>query len=96
MWPLSSLKNRWQLAVSQMTQKSIQVPLPLFCYRIEGSTDNANWTTLADLTATTGSSQVQVSVFRAQACYVRVTVTGLPSGAWASVRSLEVYDRPFS
>lgn len=65
-------------------------------YRIEGSTDNANWTTLADLTATTGTSQVQVSVFRAQARYVRVTVTGLPSGTWASIRSLEVYDRPFS
>ncbi|MER7689693.1 alpha-L-fucosidase [Streptomyces sp. NPDC097610] len=65
-------------------------------YRIEGSTDNANWTTLADLTATTGTSQVQVSVFRARARYVRVTVTGLPSGTWASIRSLEVFDRPFS
>ncbi|BFV56518.1 hypothetical protein KCMC57_up16220 [Kitasatospora sp. CMC57] len=64
-------------------------------YRIEGSTDNATWSTLADLTATTGTGQVQVSVFRAQARYVRVTVTGLPSGAWASIRSLEVYDRPF-
>lgn len=65
-------------------------------YGIEGSTDNASWTTLADLTATTSTSQVQVSVFRAQARYVRVTVTGLPSGAWASIRSLEVYDRPLS
>ncbi|GAA2630073.1 alpha-L-fucosidase [Streptomyces vastus] len=64
-------------------------------YRIEGSTDNSTWTTLADLTATTGTSQVQVSVFRAQARYVRVTVTGLPAGVWASIRSLEVYDRPF-
>jgi alpha-L-fucosidase len=65
-------------------------------YGIEGSTDDASWTTLADLTATTSTSQVQVSVFRAQARYVRVTVTGLPSGAWASIRSLEVYDRPLS
>ncbi|MFI6931635.1 alpha-L-fucosidase [Streptomyces sp. NPDC050287] len=65
-------------------------------YRIEGSTDNAGWTTLADLTATTDTSQVRVSVLSAQARYVRVTVTGLPSGAWASIRSLEVYDRPFS
>nr|WP_258193793.1 RICIN domain-containing protein [Streptomyces sp. MA5143a] len=32
----------------------------------------------------------------ASARYVRVTVTGLPSGAWASIRSLEVYDRPFA
>ncbi|MFF4838416.1 alpha-L-fucosidase [Streptomyces sp. NPDC001315] len=65
-------------------------------YRIEGSTDNAHWTTLADLTATTSTSQVQVSLFHAQARHVRVTVTGLPAGVWASIRSLEVYDRPFS
>lgn len=65
-------------------------------YRIEGSTDNTNWTTLANLTTTTGTGQVQVSVFRTQARYVRVTVTGLPSGVWASIRNLEVYDRPFS
>ncbi|MDF3149305.1 hypothetical protein, partial [Streptomyces sp. T21Q-yed] len=51
---------------------------------------------MTDLTATTGTSHVQVSVFRAQARYVRVTDTGLPSGVWASIRSLEVYDRPFS
>ncbi|GHH89735.1 RICIN domain-containing protein [Streptomyces capitiformicae] len=25
-----------------------------------------------------------------------MTVTGVPSGAWASIRSLEVYDRPFA
>ena len=65
-------------------------------YRIEGSTDNSTWTTLADRTATTSTSQVQVSAFRAQARYVRVTVTGLPATVWASIRSLEVYDRPFT
>ncbi|WTI42969.1 alpha-L-fucosidase [Streptomyces sp. NBC_00589] len=65
-------------------------------YRIEGSTDNTTWTNLADLTATTGTGQAQVSVFHARARYVRVPVTGLPAGAWASIRSLEVYDRPFS
>jgi alpha-L-fucosidase len=27
---------------------------------------------------------------------VRVTVTGLPEGTWASIRSLELYDRPFT
>ncbi|MFF4798861.1 alpha-L-fucosidase [Streptomyces sp. NPDC001351] len=65
-------------------------------YRVEGSTDNATWTTLADLTATTSTSQVQVALFRAQARYVRVKVTGLPTAVWASIRSLEVYDRPFT
>ncbi|MFE2411747.1 alpha-L-fucosidase [Kitasatospora sp. NPDC059408] len=64
-------------------------------YTIEGSTDDAGWTTLADLTATTGTSQVQVAQFRTRARYVRVTVTGLPDGVWASIRTLELYDRPF-
>ncbi|WP_020120324.1 RICIN domain-containing protein [Streptomyces canus] len=65
-------------------------------YRVEGSTDNTTWTVLADRTATTSAGQVQVAQFRAQARYVRVTVTGLPSGVWASIRNLEVYDRPFA
>ncbi|WP_234384576.1 alpha-L-fucosidase [Streptomyces sp. MMG1121] len=65
-------------------------------YSIEGSVDNRRWNTLADDTATTSTSQVQVAFFRSRARYVRVTVTGLPSGAWASIRTFEVYDRPFS
>ncbi|MFB6849610.1 RICIN domain-containing protein [Streptomyces sp. NPDC056373] len=65
-------------------------------YKIEGSTDNSTWTTLADNTATLSTSQVQATVFQAQARHVRVTVTGLPSATWASIRSLEVYDRPFT
>ncbi|MGC9538888.1 alpha-L-fucosidase [Streptomyces sp. UG1] len=65
-------------------------------YRIEGSTDNSTWTILADRTNTTSTNQVQVSVFSAEARYVRVTVTGLPDGMPASMRSLEVYDRPFA
>ncbi|HEY8983442.1 MAG TPA: alpha-L-fucosidase [Streptomyces sp.] len=73
-----------------------EFPSVNYRYRIEGSADGTGWTTLADLTATTGTAQVQVSAFQAQARYVRVTVTGLPSGSWASIRSLEVYDRPFT
>ncbi|MFC9930686.1 alpha-L-fucosidase [Streptomyces sp. NPDC127190] len=65
-------------------------------YRIEGSVDGRTWTTLVDNTAGTGTAQVHVAMFRARARYVRVTVTGLPAGAWASIRTLEVYDRPFS
>jgi alpha-L-fucosidase len=51
---------------------------------------------LADRTGTTSTSQVQAAMFSAQVRYVRVTVTGLPTGVWASIRNLEVYDRPFS
>ncbi|WP_079051821.1 alpha-L-fucosidase [Streptomyces regalis] len=65
-------------------------------YKVEGSTDNTDWTTLADRTDTTSTSQVQTAMFSASARYVRVTVTGLPSGVWTSIRNLEVYDRPFA
>jgi alpha-L-fucosidase len=65
-------------------------------YRIEGSTDNSTWTTLVDNTSTADTSQVRTAVFQAQARYLRVTVTGLPAGVYASIRSLEVYDRPFT
>lgn len=39
---------------------------------------------------------MQTAAFTAQARYVRVTVTGLPAGTYAWIRSLEVYDRAFS
>ncbi|MEU3891534.1 alpha-L-fucosidase [Streptomyces sp. NPDC029041] len=64
-------------------------------YKIEGSTDNSTWTMLVDARGTASTRQVQATAFQAQARYVRVTVTGLPNTIWASIRSLEVYDRPF-
>lgn len=67
-----------------------------YLYRVEGSTDNASWATLADFTATPLAGQVQSVAFTAQVRYIRVTVTGLPSGSWASIRSLQVFDRPFA
>ncbi|MCL8017275.1 alpha-L-fucosidase [Streptomyces sp. AS02] len=65
-------------------------------YRIEGSSDGATWTTLADLTTTGSTKQVQATGFTATARYVRVTVTGVPDGVTAGIRTLEVYDRPFA
>jgi alpha-L-fucosidase len=64
-------------------------------YRIDGSTDGSSWTTLSDQSATSSTSQVQTVAFSAATRYLRVTVTALDTGCWASIRSLEVYDRPF-
>jgi|GEM_PF-4712523 len=64
-------------------------------YRIEGSADGSSWTTLADLTATTNTAQVQTVAFSTATRHLRLTVSALDSGCWASVRSFEVYDRPF-
>ncbi|MDX2600796.1 alpha-L-fucosidase [Streptomyces caniscabiei] len=82
--PITGARIAWELDATN------------YRYRIEGSTDNTTWTTLADRTDTTSTSQVQVAMFSASARYVRVTVTGLPSGVWASLRNVEVYDRPFA
>ncbi|MDC0773524.1 discoidin domain-containing protein [Streptomyces sp. HD] len=73
-------------------------------YRIEGSTDNTNWTTLADLTATTGTigtSQVQVTVFRAQARYVpnsdgSFRLVNVRNGWRADVKDASTADGPRS
>ncbi|WP_031069785.1 alpha-L-fucosidase [Streptomyces sp. NRRL WC-3742] len=72
-----------------------ETPGKAYRFRIDGSTDGSTWTTLADLSGNTTAAQVQTLAFTAWTRYVRVTVTGLDSGAWASIRSLEVYDRPF-
>ncbi|MCP2246625.1 alpha-L-fucosidase, partial [Lentzea aerocolonigenes] len=82
--PITGARIAWELDAAN------------YRYRIEGSTDNTTWTTLSDQTTTTSTGQVRTAVFTAQARYVRVTVTGLPSGGWASIRAFEVYDRPFA
>ncbi|WP_062214462.1 alpha-L-fucosidase [Streptomyces sp. NBRC 109706] len=64
-------------------------------YRVEGSTDNTTWSTLADLTGSTDTARVRAHTFTADARYVRVTVTSLRAGSYASIRELELYDRPF-
>ncbi|MFL6110857.1 MAG: discoidin domain-containing protein, partial [Catenulispora sp.] len=64
-------------------------------YRIDGSTDGSSWTTLSDQTATTDTSQVHTLAFAAATRHLRLTVTALDTGRWASIRSFEVYDRPF-
>jgi alpha-L-fucosidase len=64
-------------------------------YRIDGSTDGTSWTTLSDQSATGSTSQVQTVAFTAASRYLRITVTALDAGCWASIRSFEVYDRAF-
>ncbi|MFI9365842.1 alpha-L-fucosidase [Kitasatospora sp. NPDC053057] len=81
--PVTGARIAWELAGKA------------YRFRIDGSTDGAAWSTLADLTGNAAAAQVQTVAFTARTRYVRVTVTGLDAGAWASIRSLEVYDRPF-
>ncbi len=59
-------------------------------YKIETSTDNVNWTLKVDKTGNTNTDQVQTDFFMSTARYVRITVTGLPSGATASFYDFKV------
>ncbi|RCW47517.1 discoidin domain-containing protein [Paenibacillus prosopidis] len=63
-------------------------------YKIETSIDNTNWTLKVDKTGNADTSQVQNDYFTGTARYVRITVTGLPSGAWASFYDFKVFGEP--
>jgi hypothetical protein len=61
-------------------------------YKIEVSTDNTNWTVVADQTKTTSTAQTRTDSFSATpARYVRITYTYLPFYVWASHYEFEAY-----
>lgn len=60
-------------------------------YRIEVSTDRQNWTTVADKTTNEISSGLTDDFFSAPGRYVRITITGLPHGLWASFYEFRVF-----
>lgn len=57
----------------------------VYKYKIEISVDNVNWTLKVDKTSNTSTAQTQADSFTGTARYVRITVTGLPSGSYASI-----------
>ncbi|WP_442952844.1 discoidin domain-containing protein [Paenibacillus sp. Soil522] len=59
-------------------------------YKIETSNDNVNWTLKVDKTNNTSTDQIQNDIFKGTGRYVRITVTGLPTGAWASFFDFKV------
>lgn len=71
----------------EMAEKAYQ-------YRVEVSVDDQNWTTVADRTSNASAVQFQNDAFEAIARYVRVTITGLPSGVWASFYEFKVFGTP--
>jgi hypothetical protein len=62
-------------------------------YRVEVSSDNVSWVTVADRTASTSIAQTQTDNFTATARYVRITVTGLVVDpvTWASFFEFRVF-----
>ena len=62
-------------------------------YKVEGSTDRKNWSLLSDQTNAAATSQVHDLKFRnaKQVRYVKIAVTGLDEGCWASVSEVKVF-----
>ena len=59
-------------------------------YKVEGSADGKTWTLLSDQTATTDNHQDRTHRFDAKGIrHVRLTATGLNSGAWSSFYEFE-------
>jgi DNA-directed RNA polymerase subunit RPC12/RpoP len=62
----------------------------IYQYQIEVSSDNINWTTVVDKTANITPAKKNTDNFSASGRYVRIVVTGLQPGSWASFYEFRV------
>jgi DNA-directed RNA polymerase subunit RPC12/RpoP len=60
-------------------------------YVVQVSTDNTRWTKLANHTANSTAARMNSDDFSTAGRYVRIVVTGLASGAWASFYEFKVF-----
>ncbi|MDF2985960.1 MAG: hypothetical protein K0R50_1470 [Eubacterium sp.] len=61
-------------------------------YKIEVSQDDTNWTVAVDKTGNTTAAQTQADSFSANSVrYVKITLTGLDTGCWASFSEFKVF-----
>jgi len=63
----------------------------LYQYRIEVSPDQTHWTAVVDKTANAIPAQTSSDDFSAKGRYVRIVITGLEAGCWASFYELQVF-----
>ena len=63
----------------------------LYQYVIEVSSNQTNWTVVVDKTAKTTPVQASSDDFSAKGRYVRIVITGLPEGSWASFYEFQVF-----
>jgi beta-galactosidase len=66
----------------------------VYGYKIEASLDNVYWSIIVDKRSNTNTSQTQQDVFSALARYVRITITQLSSGCWASFWEFKAFMTP--
>jgi len=91
-WWMVDLGGEYSLTGSEITWEKAN---KIYKYKIEASLDGSTWITAVDKTGNTSAQQVQkddISISPAR--YVRVTVTGLEQGCWASIRECKIYGYP--
>ena len=65
----------------------------VYNYMVEGSVDGKKWALLTDQRGSTSATQVQKLLLSGPAArYVKITVTGLEDGSWASFFEVKVID----
>jgi hypothetical protein len=63
----------------------------IYHYKIEVSPNNTNWTRMVNQTTNFSLAQVNSDNFSATGRYVRITLTGLQPGLWASFYEFQVF-----
>jgi DNA-directed RNA polymerase subunit RPC12/RpoP len=63
----------------------------IYQYKVEVSSDNANWTMVIDQTTNSTLAQTGSDNFSATGRYVRIVITGLLPGSWASFYEFQVF-----
>lgn len=87
-WWKVDLGSSYNLSGSEVVWEKSGV---VYKYKIETSADNATWTLKVDKTNNTSTAQTQADSFTGTARYVRITVTGLATGSWASFYEFRVF-----
>jgi predicted alpha-1,2-mannosidase len=86
----------WQVdlgAVSALTGDEVvwQMNGVIYDYTVSVSMDSTNWSEVVNKQANQSTAQDQADVYLATARYVRITVSGLPPGDWASFDEFRVF-----
>jgi len=93
-WWMVDLGSSYNLTGSEVTW---EFDGQNYKYLIEVSKNNSTWSTVVDKRSTTLTDQTQLDLFTAVAVrYVRITITQLSSGCWASFWEFKVFTSPTS
>jgi hypothetical protein len=92
----SNLNHWWKVdlgAIYQLTGTQVvwEFGSRVYKYKVEVSNNDSSWITLVDKTGNQGTLQVQNDNFNASGRYVRITITGLDNGTWASFWEFKVF-----